>query len=165
MVGFWPIDSQYGGADLSGNKNHMILHEILQHSEEVEFLNDPDSFGEIKTSPSLRLHKKLSWFGSVTIVNLQDGPLFSWSTETSWGVHIWVHDLQFYAVVDYEGSCQDRNLYLDELSAGQTFNLGVSVDVVNAVLTMWVNGKSKTTQLTTCSENLDTTGSVYVGTW
>ena len=165
MVGFWPLDSQYGGADLSGNKNHMILHEIIQHPNEVEFLPTPASFGVIKTSPSLRLQKKLSWFGSVTVVNLRDGPIFSYGTATNWGVHIWIYQLQFYMVVDYETSCGIEIQYVDELSGGQMFNLGVSVDVVNAVLTMWVNGKNTTKQMAPCDANLDTAGSVNVGSW
>ena len=165
MVGFWPLDSQYGGKDLSGNNNHMFFHEMIQHPTGVVFLPKPESFAEIKTSSSLRLHKKLSWFGSVTILSMQDGPLFSWGNAINYGVHIFVNRKQFYVLVDYEqGDCYGLE-YLDELAVGQMLDLGVSVDVVNAVLTMWVNGKNATKQMEPCDENLDTAGSVYVGSW
>ena len=160
MVGFWPLDSKYGGADLSGNKNHMMLHEIIQHPNEVEFLAPAESYGEIRPSPSLDVKRKFSWFCAMTIANLVDGAVFEWYG----GVHIWVLGAQLYMNLLREGDCSGQVLKFGTLAAGQFYNLAVSVDVTNSEANIWINEDKKTfSTLTTCDKDLRTSGAVTVG--
>ena len=156
MLGFWPLDSQYGGADLSGNNNHMILHEFIQHPTGVEFLSTPESFGEITT---LHPERKFSWFCSLTLGTTTDAALIEWQS----GMQIWVLGSKLYVHVLYISGCHVPPISFNPLSAGQFYNLAVSVDVANSEVTMWINEDQKTVALSPCDSDLRTTGTAYVG--
>ena len=164
MVGFWPLDSQYGGADLSGNNNHMILHEMIQHHNGVEILPSTGSFGEIQPSPSLHLKRKLSWFCSVTLVNLTDGPLFEFNDgDLDYDLQIWVYHSKFYLKVAYEGNCQPYGKHFNYLAVGRLYKFAVSVDVTNSEASIGIDEEESTIPLPQCDEDLKTSGAVYVG--
>ena len=143
LVGFWPLNSEYGGVDLSGYGHNITLHGTSFADNAVAFAGTTSSYGEIPASSSLQLQHHFTWMAEYYPEAANYGPLFEY-LETNfheWSLHIWYNHDKLFFRPSIKGISSSVHAMSTTLLVSQQWNkIGLSFDSEAGVTKMIVNG-------------------------
>ena len=155
ICGLWPMTSDYGGQDVSGNGNSMGFTDVTMEEDGIA-LKKETSRVRISSSTSMSLGNKFSWIARVNSSSLEDGILFHYTCNNP--THMKLHGHQFFAYARrWYRTCEggDQSMYHSKkLTPGAWHTLAVSFDGPDGVMKMWVDGIEEKKTFTPCDNQL-----------
>jgi hypothetical protein len=103
MLGFWPLNEQYGGKNLATEGVDFELGNVGFDTGNGDFRSAPakfsktqDSVANLAGASSMVLGRSFSWIGAVYLRSAGDFALFEWDKNPGVGPHIWVYRGKLY---------------------------------------------------------------------
>ena len=146
MVGFWPLNNEHEGADLSGHGNNITFHDVTFTNDAVVFRGENSSYGEILASQSLHLQYKITWMAEYYPETNSGGPLFDWFAPLyweGWSFQIWYFDIGLFVNPSIDSALSDYAQGSSPIITGQWNKIGMSINSHVGVIKMNINGEEK----------------------
>jgi hypothetical protein len=158
MLGFWPLNEEYGGKNLAtdgvdfelGNVGFDVENGNFQ-SAPAKFSTAQDSVAKLAGAKSMVLGNSFSWIGTLYRRATGDAALFEWDD----GTHIWVYENKFYINVVRGDKSECAYLmvsFTEAVPVGEWVTLAVTYD--GKTLSMYQNGKRSDTTVPACENDV-----------
>jgi hypothetical protein len=172
VVGWWPLQEAYGGRDVSGHGNHIVLYDVTFPADSTSpwaspaafFADNPSSYGHITNG----YHLKVLNFSFVAKVYLAGSRslrhIFALQISGGAGVFIYYSQEIPKIYIYYPTDCAS-NTYAFPTAApvNQWHTLALTFDFPTNTVTFWLDGIKATSTRAPCGTAIRTSSEVVIG--
>jgi hypothetical protein len=167
LIGFWPLNSHYGGKNLATENVDFELRNVLYAADGGMWKFPPASFrkrsvGELSRNHLLRVTRSYSWIGAVYRRSRSNGPLFEWGTGEWFQSYIWIWDNKIHIVAD-RTTCERQTLeHTSTLQPFQWYVFAATLNGLNNTLSLYVNGHRQDKVIPPCAYGMVPGRYIYI---